>query len=65
MPPIEIYLYQERPVDPQAVCALYTSVGWWPERTEEQIATVLSQDIAVCAWDPDRLVGFARSISDH
>jgi hypothetical protein len=34
---IETSLHQERPIDPQAVRSLYTSVGWWPERTEEQI----------------------------
>jgi GNAT superfamily N-acetyltransferase len=65
MSTIEIFLYQERPIDPQAVHALYTSVDWWPERTEEQIAQILHNDVAIGAWDADRLVGFARTISDH
>lgn len=65
MPNIEVFLHQERPIDPQAVRSLYTSVDWWPERTEEQIALVLSHDVAVGAWDAERLVGFARVVSDH
>lgn len=65
MSPIAIFLHQERPIDPQAVHSLYTSVGWWPERTEEQIAHVLSSNVAIGAWDADCLIGFARIISDH
>jgi len=65
MPTIELFLHQERPIDPRAVHALYTSVDWWPERTEEQIAHVLRNDVAIGAWDADHLVGFARIVSDH
>ena len=65
MSSIEIFLHQERPIDPQAVRSLYTSVGWWPERTEEQIAHVLSSNVAIGAWDADGLIGFARIVSDQ
>lgn len=62
---IDIFLHQERQIDPQAVRELYTSVEWWPERTRDQIAQVLASDIVVGAWDGEHLVGFARVISDH
>jgi len=65
MSTVEIFLHQERPIDSQAVYSLYTCVGWWPERTEEQIAHVLRQDVAIGAWDADHLIGFARIVSDH
>lgn len=65
MSTIEIFLHQERFIDSQAVHALYTSVDWWPERTEEQIAQVLRGEEAIGAWDAGCLVGFARIISDH
>jgi len=65
MSTVEIFLHQERPIDAQSVRSLYSSVGWWPERTEEQIAYVLRQDVAIGAWDADHLIGFARIVSDH
>ncbi|GHO56792.1 GNAT family N-acetyltransferase [Ktedonobacter robiniae] len=65
MSTIQIFLHEEQPIDPHAVRELYTSVEWWPERTEEQIAQVLASDVAVGAWDGERLVGFARVVSDH
>ena len=65
MSAIEVLFHEERPMKPEAVRSLYMSVGWWSERTEEQIASVLSSDVAIGAWDADCLVGFARVISDH
>lgn len=65
MPPIDIALHQERAIDAKAVCELYQSVGWWPERKAEQIAFVLEQNIAIGAWDGACLIGFARVISDQ
>jgi ribosomal protein S18 acetylase RimI-like enzyme len=60
-----IALYRERPIDPQAVHALYKSVDWWPERGEQELAAVLSSNLAIGAWDGERLIAFARVISDH
>lgn len=65
MPTFDIALHQERPIDPEAVLALYQQVGWWPERQAPQLAQVLSSDFAIGAWDNQRLIGFARVISDH
>ncbi|MCB0100322.1 MAG: hypothetical protein KDE46_31545, partial [Caldilineaceae bacterium] len=61
---IEIALHSARPIPAQAVRQLYDAVDWWPDRTVEQIGAVLAQDAAVGAWDADRLVGFARALSD-
>ena len=62
---IEIVFHGERPINPQAVRALYGSVNWWPERTVARIALLLAGDGAIGAWDGEHLVGFARSISDR
>lgn len=62
---IDIFLHEERLIDSRAVRELYTSVEWWPERTEEQIAQVLASDVAIGAWDGEHLIGFARVVSDH
>jgi ribosomal protein S18 acetylase RimI-like enzyme len=64
MPSFDITLHQKRPITPHAVRELYVTVGWWPERQEQEIAYVLDADLAVGAWDGDRLVGFARAVSD-
>jgi ribosomal protein S18 acetylase RimI-like enzyme len=47
------------------VRALYDAVPWLPERREPEIAAVLAESLSVGAWEQDRLVGFARAISDH
>ncbi len=47
---VEIAFHHERPIDPQAVRELYTSVDWWPLRTPEEIAQVLKDALAVGAW---------------
>lgn len=61
---IEVCLSHERSLDAQAVCSLYTRVDWWPLRTEQEMACVLCNHLAVGAWDADRLIGFARVVSD-
>jgi GNAT superfamily N-acetyltransferase len=65
MPSFQIVSHQEQPIPPQAIQTLYASVNWWPERMEEEIASVLQQAPAIGAWDGERLVGFARAISDQ
>jgi ribosomal protein S18 acetylase RimI-like enzyme len=64
MPSFDITLHQKRPIHPRVVRELYATVGWWPERQEQELARVLDSDLAIGAWDGDRLVGFARVISD-
>jgi ribosomal protein S18 acetylase RimI-like enzyme len=65
VPPYEILFQHERAIDPQAVKTLYTTVGWWPERQEADIAHILRADLAVGAWAGTVLVGFARVVSDQ
>jgi ribosomal protein S18 acetylase RimI-like enzyme len=64
MPSFDITLHQERSIHPLAVRELYATVGWWPERQEQELARVLDSDLAIGAWKGDHLVGFARVISD-
>jgi GNAT superfamily N-acetyltransferase len=64
-PSFEIEFHRERPINPRAVRDLYSSEGWWPERQEQEIARVLSSDLAVGAWEGNQLVGFARVVSDQ
>lgn len=61
---IAIATHQERPINPQAVRALYDAVAWWPDRRLEDIAAVLAVGPAIGAWDRERLVGFARAVTD-
>ena len=60
-----IAFHRERPIDARALRVLYNSVDWWPERQEEEIAQVLSNDLAIGAWDKNQLIGFARVVSDQ
>jgi GNAT superfamily N-acetyltransferase len=60
-----IALHHKRSIAPEMVRNLYDAVGWWPERSKQDIAAVLSGDLAIGAWDGERLIGFARVISDH
>jgi GNAT superfamily N-acetyltransferase len=46
------------------VLRLFQEVGWWPERTGDDVTAVLGSGPAVGAWEGDRLIGFARAISD-
>jgi ribosomal protein S18 acetylase RimI-like enzyme len=64
VPSIQILFHNERPIDPLSVKTLYTSNGWWTERSEQEIAKVLNSFPAVGAWDEQRLVGFARAVTD-
>lgn len=61
---IDVRTHAERPISPDQVVALYRAQDWWPERTTEQVASVLDTSPAVGAWHHDRLVGFARAVTD-
>lgn len=65
MPAVAVACHHERPIDPAALRHLYDTAGWWPERAAPAIAAMLEDDLAVGAWDGDRLVGFARAVSDR
>ncbi len=46
MKPLDIIPDLERPIDPQAVRELYSSVGWWPKRQVEDIGEILRAGLA-------------------
>jgi GNAT superfamily N-acetyltransferase len=60
----EIALHRQRPIPAADVVRLYREVAWWPERAEATVAAALGSSSAVGAWDGERLVGFARAVSD-
>ncbi|MFP9131164.1 GNAT family N-acetyltransferase [Niallia sp. BSM11] len=43
---------------------LYKDVGWWEERSEQDIAEMLNKVPSVGAWKDDNLIGFVRAVSD-
>ncbi|MFM9276906.1 GNAT family N-acetyltransferase [Paenibacillus jiagnxiensis] len=61
---VEIKFHQERPIEASYIVQLYKHGGWWPNRQVQDIAKVLNLGLAVGAWDDERLVGFARAVSD-
>lgn len=61
---VEIKLHQERPIEASFIVQLYKHVGWWPNRQVQDITRVMNLGLAVGAWDDERLVGFARAVSD-
>jgi GNAT superfamily N-acetyltransferase len=64
VPEIQVLPHASRPIPADHVVALYRAEGWWPERSVDQVAMVLDAFPAVGAWHGDRLVGFARCVSD-
>ncbi|MFN8493651.1 MAG: GNAT family N-acetyltransferase [Caldilineaceae bacterium] len=64
MPTVIVALHEHRSISPEAVRALYDLVGWWPQRSLDDIALVLEHGPAVGAWLGEELVGFARAVTD-
>jgi GNAT superfamily N-acetyltransferase len=62
---VEVALHIQRRIDPKDVLRLYGQEEWWPERSADDVETVLAEAPAVGAWQADRLVGFARVVTDH
>ncbi|MFJ8526681.1 GNAT family N-acetyltransferase [Bacillus sp. NPDC094106] len=56
--------HHEQSVPVNQVKLLYNSVGWWPERKEEDISNMLENSIAIGVWKEDQLIGFARAVTD-
>ncbi len=56
--------HRERPIPAGALRELYDHVGWSRPGTEKDITEILEAGPAVGAWEDDRLVGFARALSD-
>ena len=61
---ITVDLNSARPISAEALRLLYDSEPWWPERSMADIQLVLDSHEAAGAWDGNRLVGFARAVSD-
>ncbi len=55
---------EERPIAAAAVRRLYDGAGWWPDWGLGGIDRPIEASVAIGAWDGERLVGFARAISD-
>jgi len=55
---------EDRPIAAAAVRRLYDGAGWWPDWGLGGIERAIAASVAVGAWDGERLVGFARAISD-
>ncbi len=43
---------------------LYKDACWWEEREEKDIEQILKLGISVGAWEDQKLIGFARVVSD-
>lgn len=56
--------FRERPISASQVKRLYNDANWWEERDEQEIEKMLHRVISVGAWADDRLIGFARAVSD-
>ncbi|TXC79031.1 GNAT family N-acetyltransferase [Metabacillus litoralis] len=56
--------YIEKPIKANDLMKLYSNVGWWEERKEQDIENMLKQEVSVGAWKDGVLIGFARAVSD-
>jgi GNAT superfamily N-acetyltransferase len=61
---VKVTSHEECRIDPDSIVALYAAEQWWPGRTHSQLADVLESGPAVAAWKGERLVGFARAVTD-
>ncbi|OAB28387.1 hypothetical protein PMSD_22980 [Paenibacillus macquariensis subsp. defensor] len=57
---IKYILNSERSISSQQLKDLYNNVGWWPERSLEDIKHILVQGIALGVWNENKLIGFCR-----
>jgi ribosomal protein S18 acetylase RimI-like enzyme len=53
-------------IDPAQLLRLYHQAPWAKHRTADQAQQMLGHtDLAITAWDGDRLIGFARVLTDY
>lgn len=57
------YATENKP-SPEAVQALFKQTDWADKRTVEDIQTIVDSSLTVGAWDGEKLVGFARAVTD-
>lgn len=56
---------EKKELDPEKLLALFRQAPWAKGRTLDDARDMLRHtDLAVCAWDGDRLVGFGRVLTD-
>lgn len=57
---------ERKDVDPAQLLRLYAQAPWAGGRSHEGIREMLAQtDLALSAWDGERLVGFGRVLTDY
>ncbi|MGM0845204.1 MAG: GNAT family N-acetyltransferase [Bacillota bacterium] len=61
---IKIYSFLEKEIKPSDAAGLYKDAGWWEERNKHDIERMLRGQLSVGAWKGERLIGFARAVSD-
>ncbi len=61
---IAVVQCSERRIKAGELLELYASEPWWPERSLEDVGYVLENHAAVGAWEGEKLIGFARTVSD-
>lgn len=53
-----------QPITPADVQPLLAQTDWANTRTPEQLQHLLAHSVCAGAWDGERLVGFARAVTD-
>lgn len=57
---------ERKDIDPAQLVRLYQQAPWAQGRTLEDARTMLAHtDVAISAWDGDKLVGFGRVLTDY
>jgi ribosomal protein S18 acetylase RimI-like enzyme len=56
--------YSEKKVQADDLMNLYKDANWWEERSAKDIDVMLKSSISVGAWKEEKLIGFARAVSD-
>ena len=63
---VEIFTAANRPLPPAAVHSLLQQTDWANHRTEIDVAALLAAtSLCLGAWQQNRLIGFARALTDH
>jgi len=61
-----IIFSDRKDIDPAQLVALYRHAPWASTRTSEDAREMLIHtDVAITAWDGNRLVGFGRVLTDY
>lgn len=61
---IKYLTYNEKPISAKLLKELYKDACWWEEREGKDIEQILKLGISVGAWEGQKLIGFARAVSD-